>query len=232
MSEIVFEGEKWIGTALTDAERTLLLNQMYTVLAAESGFLGRLFHDNEAKIIGAAEVAKKQLEAPFAGLFASDSEFGMQLIRPAHVIRDTTAAETPIDDWTSNLISAAGFTANSDYWIGYGTNNTTAINIDKRLLVMPMAVGFAQGGPPTVEEIMFQVGSTTYPIVVVRQAQYADNENNVRMARIRPMIWPGKSTVLAQVWSILASVQQLQLIGLSFAKGDLLRTQNITAVQT
>lgn len=225
-TKVVFENEEYNGEELTEQEKTLLLNQLYGVLAAESSVLAALFKENEEKIIGAAEVAKDKFASPFKGLSASDTEFGLQLIRPNHVLRTTGATETNANDWSFT------FTADADYWIGRDTNNTTAINIDRRLLVMPLGVAFTQGATPIVEELLLQVGPTTYPVIVLRNSWLADNPNGVRFTRIRPMIWIPKQTVLGQVYSILAGINELVLVGLSFAMGDLLRAQAPTTVQT
>ena len=67
---------------------------------------------------------------------------------------------------------------------------------------------------------------------VIRHGWYADNPNRIRFARLRPMIWVPKGTVLAQTYSTVAASQQMVLVGLSFVKGDLMRAQAPTAIQT
>ena len=221
---VAFENESWAGDELDVKEKTILLNQLYNVIGADSGALQSIFRDNEAKILSAAAVAKLQNNANFTGMSASDRELGFQMIRPFHVLRSTAGTETPTNTW------ARTFTVDGDYWIGQGTDNTTAINIDKRLVVLPLAIAFTGGLQPTVEELLFQLNSTTYPVSVVRWAWQADNVNRIRYARIRPMIWPGKATVLGRNWSIAAQANvEMVLVGLTFGTGDILRLQSSTA---
>lgn len=227
--KVAFENESWYGEELDANELQILKSQLYNVIGADNAVLTSLFRDNEAKIIAAAAVAKLQNQANFTGMSASDRELGFQLIRPFHVLRSTSGTETPINTWRSDGIATGAFTASGDYWIGQGTNNQTAINIDKRLVILPLGVVFTGGLQPTVEELLFQLNATTYPVNVIRWAMNADNPNRVRYARIRPMIWPGKATVLAQVWSIAAQLLEMQLVGLTFGTGDILRLQSSTA---
>lgn len=224
--KVEWEGEVYTRELLDADEERLLRTQLFGYLAANNSFLMELFRDMYPVIKYGAEVAKNDLKAVFRGLFAGDSEIGMSMIRPNHVLRTTGATETNTNDWTVTL------TADDDYWIGFGTNNTTAINIDKRLCVVPLGVWFTQGGNPTVEELYIQVGAVTYPVQVIRHAWVADNPHGVRACRIRPMIWKPKSRPLVQTYSINAAVQEMILVGVSFGMGDLLRTQAPTTVQT
>ena len=227
MPKVIFENEEFNGTALEAGEEALLQKQLYGFIASHSSFLEDLFRDNYANIVAGLQVAKTELgAAPFRGMYAGDSELSMQLIRPGYVLRSTATTETPQNDWTFTFTSA------SDYWIGFSTNNTTAINIDKRACIIPLAVQWTQGGLPTVEEIYVQLGGTTYPVNVVRQGWGSDNINRVRTARIRPQIWRPKSRPLVQVNSISAASQELVLVGIAFVMGDLARTLAPSTVQT
>ena len=227
MPTVIFENEEFNGIALTVSEETLLQKQLYQFIAAHESFLEDLFKDNYNNIVAGLQVAKSELgAAPFRGMYAGDSELAMQLIRSGYVRRTTGATETPDNDWT------ATFTSGNDYWIGFDTNNTTAINVDKRACIIPLAVAWTQGGLPTVEEIYVQLGGTTYPVNVIRHGWYADNPNQVRYARIRPQIWRPKSRPLVQVRSISAATQELVLVGIAFVMGDLARTQAPSTVQT
>ena len=227
MPKVIFENEEFNGVDLENKEQALLQKQLYGFIAPHNSFLEDLFKDNYANIVAGLQVAKSELgAAPFRGMYAGDSELSMQLIRPAYVLRTTGATEAPANDWTFT------FTSGNDYWIGFGTDNTTAINVDKRACVVPLAVAWTQGGSPTVEEIYVQLGGTTYPVNVVRHGWYADNLNRVRVARIRPQIWRPKSRPLVQVRSISAASQELVLIGVAFVMGDLARTQAPSTVQT
>lgn len=222
--KVAFENESWYGEELDANEQAILLNQLYNVIGADQSALTALFRDNEAKILAAAAVAKLQNQANFTGMSASDRELGFQLTRPFHVLRTTGATETPVNDWSLAFTAAA-----SNSWIGYSTSNNTAINIDKRLVILPLAVTFTSGLQPTVEELYFQLNATTYPVNVIRWAWLADNPNRVRYARIRPMIWPGKATVLVKYWARAAQTLEMVLVGLTFGTGDILRLTSSTA---
>jgi hypothetical protein len=225
--KVIFENEEFNGTALEAGEEALLQKQLFGFIAPHASFLEDLFKDNYLNIVAGLQVAKTELgAAPFRGMYAGDSELSMQLIRPAYVLRTTGATETAANDWTFT------FTAGNDYWIGFGTDNTTAINVDKRACVIPLAVAWTQGGLPTVEEIYVQLGGTTYPVNVIRQGWWADNVNRIRVARIRPQIWRPKSRPLVQVRVLSASQQELVLVGIAFVMGDLARAQAPTTIQT
>ena len=227
MPTVIFENEELNGISLTAGEETLLQKQLYQFIAAHQSFLEDLFRDNYANIVAGLQVAKAELgAAPFRGMYAGDSELAMQLIRPGYVLRTTGATETPLNTWSVTL------TVDNDYWIGFDTNNTTAINVDKRACLIPLAVAWTQGGLPTVEEVYVQLGGTSYPVNVIRHGWYADNPNQVRYARIRPQIWKPKARPLVQVRSISAATQELVLVGIAFVMGDLARNQAPTAVQT
>lgn len=227
MPKVIFENEEFNGVDLDPSEEAILQKQLYGFISSHNSFLEDLFKDNYNNIRAGLQVAKAELSAaPFRGMFAGDSELVMQLIRPAYVIRTTAATEAADNTWSFT------FTSGNDYWIGFGSDNTTAINVDKRVCVIPLAVAWTQGGLPTVEEIYVQLGGTSYPVNVVRHGWFADNPNQVRYARIRPMIWRPKSRPLVQVRSISAAVQELVLVGIAFVMGDLARAQAPTTIQT
>jgi hypothetical protein len=225
--KVIFENEEFNGVALDAREEELLQKQLFGFIASGNSFLKELFTDNLANIRAGLQVAKTELGgAPFRGMYAGDSELSMQIIRAAYVMRTTGATETATNDWTFT------FTSGNDYWIGFGSDNDEAINVDKRACLVPLAVGWTQGGPPTVEEIYVQLGGTSYPVNPIRQGWFADNPNRIRAARIRPQIWRPKSRPLVQVRSISAASQELVLLGIAFVMGDLARLQAPTTVQT
>ena len=230
-SLIAIEGRTYPAVdALDNTEMNLLQRQVLNrngEISYGNTFLQDLFQDHAGLIHAACRVAKEMLgNIAYRGMMAGDNELGVSLIRPCMVKRTTGGTETPSGDWTFS------FAAGSDYWLGFGTDNTTALNIDKRLLVVPMAVWWSQGGAPVVEELQFRVGQNVYPYQVIRHGWIADNQNRVRAARIRPMIWAPKDTVLSQVSSLVANDQEMVLVGLAFAKGDYLSTRLPTSVQT
>ena len=228
-TKVLFAGKVIDGEALESEEKQLLLSTVYDYLAADNSFLKELFKVNEGAILAAASVAKDRLDAPIRGMLAGDAEVGVQLIRPGHILRDTTTAETPINTWDSDSITSGAFAAGNDYWIGSGSANSTPVKISQYLTLVIFGVMWTQGNAPTVEEIYLQIGSTTYAPFVVRPAWAGDNPNRIRAARFHPLLAEPRATILAQVRSSVAGRQELVLLGLAFGKGSYLRNQSYAA---
>ena len=214
---------------LSEVEDALLRKTVLEYLSAGNSFLRETFQLHMDNIISAAGIAKQRFNAGFKGMLASDSDVGVQLIRPGHILRDTTAAETPINGWRSSLVASGAFTTSTDYWIGYGTNNTTALNVSQYLLMLVVGFQFLQGNAPTVEELLLTVGNTNFPAIVLRQAWIADNVNRVRAVRVPPILVTPRQTVLGQVYSTDGGLQELAVLGLSFGPGRYLRRQTYAA---
>lgn len=226
LDRLRFEGTEYEVASLDPAEMAILKKHVMKYMSGESSLLTRLFEDNWDAIVAAAGVAKSELKRVFNGMYASDNEIGVQLIRPTHILRSTAATEAAVNDWTVTL------TADGDYWIGFDTNNTTAINIDKRIgAILWLGVVFTQGGNPTVEELLPQLDGVNYPVQVIRHAWWADNTHDLRVARIRPIIAKAGSTLLVQTYSILAQQQEMVAVGLTFATGAYMRLQAPTVIQ-
>lgn len=226
MASIAFGNQTYTGIELTPSEEALLERQVAAYLAEGDGYMAELYAMNIQNIKLAAQVAKYKLDAPFAGMLASDAEVGLQRIRPGHILRDTTTAETCINTWLSNSIESGAFVAGADYFIGFGSSNDEAANIDKEACVLLLGAEFSQGVSPVVEELLVQVGNITYPVIVLRDAWAADNKNRRRATRFHPILLEPKATVLGQVYSRAASsVQELRLLGVTFGYGRYLRKQ-------
>lgn len=225
MPQVFVDNDEYIAEDVSAIEKGLLHKQLFKYIAANNAFLADLFEDNFDNILAALGVAKHELKAPFAGMGAGDSEIALQMIRPHHVVRSTSATETAVNDWTVT------FTADGDYWIGFDTNNTTAINVDRRVLLLTLAVWWTQGWGPITEELLIQLGNTTYPVQIIRHGWVGDNKTGVRAARIRPQIWKPLARPLVQTYQTIAGDQQMVLVGVAFAKGDLARQQAPTAIQ-
>ncbi len=225
MATIAFENETYQGADVSDAEKSLLLNQLYLNIVGESAVLLRLLRDNENRILAALSVAKDKLKVGFSGMYAGDGELGVRLIRPCDILRSTSATETPVNDWEVT------FTAGANGWVGYGSSNGTAINIDRRIgTILLLGLELTSGASPVVEDWYPQLGGTTYPIQVVRHMWMADNQNLARIARIRPLMMYQGQTAYIQVRTRAAGVNQLVPLGLTFARGDYLRLLAPTTV--
>ena len=224
MAEIIFENEKFNGTELNGVELALLQKQVDTMLTARGSFYEELLKENFLKIVGAAQVAKRYFEAAFTGLSAGDGEIGLQKIRSGHIKRTTDTTETPSNAWSFD------FAAGNDYWLGYSTNNTTAANMDKEACVLILGLMFTQGAQPSVEELYWAVGGTTYPVEVIRDAWAADNDFGVRGIPIRPKLLVPKATYLVQARSTNAGTNELVALGVTFGLGRFLRLQSYSTV--
>lgn len=236
-TKVEFENETFVGRELLETEKQILTDQTANMMAAPDSFCSWLLENNFPKVQGALEVAKERFDAPFTGISAGDSEIGIQKIRPGHILRidnaptGTPSTETPSNSWKSSAVSPTAFTAGLDYWIGWGAGNTTAVNIDRELCILPLAIGFTQGVAPVVEELVIKVGGTEYPVQVARDAWFADNKFGIRVTPIRPFLLSPKATCLVQVHSIAASTdQELVLLGVTFGLGRKLRKATYTAV--
>lgn len=221
---VLFAGKEYAGDSLTPDEESILRKHLYNYLAYGNSFLYDLLRLNDESIIAAAAVAKEKFGVPFNGMLATDAQFGFQLLRPGHILRTTAATETPQNDWTVTL------TADGDYWIGFDTNNTTAINIDKELLVLWLGIAFSGGSQPSLEELYIQVGEVTYAPWVVRNSWFADNTNKIRAARIHPILLAPKDTMLVQSYSIAQTTMEIVCLGLTFGFGRILRKTSYTSV--
>lgn len=219
-TEVRVAGKEYVGEALTGEEKKLLLHHVYDYLARGNPFLLETFKLNEEAIIGAAQVAKEKFDAAFNGTLAEDSQVGVQLIRPGHILRTTATMETASNTWSFS------FAAGPDYWIGYGADNRLPVNIDRELLILMMGIDFGQNSTPVAEELLIHVGETTYPIIVIRQAWAADN----RTARFHPILAEPRQRVLGQTYSIAAGVNDLVLLGLTFGLGSKLRLQSYSSI--
>ena len=224
MGRVIFENEGYNGADLVPEELALLQKQVDTMLTARGSFYEELLKENFQKIVGALMVAKEYFKAPFTGMSAGDGEIGLQKIRSGHLLRTTGTTETPNNDWS------VAFTSGNDYWMGYSTNNTTAANMDKEACVLILGLMFTQGGQPNVEELYWQVGGTTYPVEVIRDAWAADNDFGVRGIPIRPKLFVPKATYLVQARSTNAGTNELVALGVTFGLGRYLRQQSYSTV--
>lgn len=225
-TKVAFAGREMDGETLEDLEKELLLKTVYSYIAGGNQFLLDTFKMNEEAIIGTAMVAKDKFDAPIKGMLGSDSEVAIQKLRPGHLLRDTTAAETPVNTWDSESIATGAFASGNDYWIGFGTSNTTAVNVSQYLVLLMFGISFTQGASPVVEEVLLKIGNTEYPVIVLRHSWQADNPNRIRTVRFHPLLAESRQTVLAQVRSIAAGRQELVMEGLAFGPGRYLRKQS------
>lgn len=229
MATVNFLGKQLTGIDLTPGEKAILDRDVFELLAAGNSFLKETLELNRQNIYATVAVAKNKLDAPFGGILAPDNEVGVQLLRPGHILRDTTTAETPINTWDSNSIESGAFAAGNDYYIGSGSTNSTAAVVSQYLTLLLIGAAFTQGAAPVVQELYIQVGETTYPIIVLRHAWMADNQNQIRAVRFPPILIEPRQTVLAQVRAEYAGRQELVLLGLAFGTGRYLRKQSYAA---
>lgn len=217
------------GVPLTAADRDILERDLYRgILGDQSVVIRRLFETQREVIAAALAIAKNKMQASFAGAFASDTQIAVQLIRAPYLRRTTGATETPTTGWNFTFASGA------DDWIGFGSNNATAINVDKRLCMALLGLQFTGNAQPVVEEIEPTRGGISFPAQVIRQAWYGDNETRQRLTSIRPIVLAPRDTFLVDVVTKAAEDQELVFLGVAFALGSLARTAgaSITTVQT
>ena len=229
MAIVNFLGRQLEADPLNAGEKAILDRDIFEILATGSSFLKETLEVNRNNIYAAAGVAKRSQQKAFGGILAPDSEVGVSLLRPGHILRDTTTAETPINTWDSNSIESGAFVAGNDYYIGSGSTNSTAAIISQYLTLMLMGVVFTQGNAPIVQELYISVGETTYPVIVLRQSWMADNPNRIRATRFPPILIEPRQTISAQVRAEYTGRQELVLLGLAFGTGRYLRKQSYAA---
>lgn len=225
--EVSYQGGRDLASALSDEDRFILERDVFGTLGGEQGYLRKLFERNRVEVQAALAVAKFKIQATFRGISAGTSELGVRLIRAGDIMRTTGGTETPNNNW-----EFAFGTAGNNNFIGFGTSNGTAINIDKRILILVLGAMFTQGGSPVAEDFSWQIGGTTFPMEVIRHAWVSDNENRVRVAALRPKILSPKQTVYTQVRTSLVATNELVLVGLTFGLGSYLNLLAPSAVQT
>ena len=221
-----FQGEVYQRQDLSPEEKAALLHAVYDNISANSAVLRELYKGNEQNILAVASLAKGALGAQFGGLLPGDAEFGVSPIRPQYLLRTTAATEAAATTWVFT------FTAGNDYWIGFGSDNDEAVNIDKRVCLLILGFAFTQGGSPIVEELFPTINGTQYPSIIIRHAWLADNFNQIRVARSPACVLAPKATTLWTANSIIAGTQELVPLGLAFIKGDIARVTGAPALQT
>lgn len=222
-------GGDLLGDTVTLDDKKILQRDLYEgILGKTSAFLRNLFEEHRVEIESTLAILKKATGSRFAGAFASDNEIAVQLIRAPYLMRTTGATETPTATWSFAFASGA------DNFIGYATDNATAINIDKRLALCILGVQFTGNVGSVVDEVLWTHGNVNFPSQVIRHAWTGDNDFGVRAVGLRPVIVGPKDTLLAAVHTIAAQTNELVVLGVAFAKGDLARTAaaSITTVQT
>jgi hypothetical protein len=157
---------------------------------------------------------------------AGADKVGFREIKPCDIMRTTAVTETPADTWSF------AFAADTDYWIGYGTDNTTAATIDK--YVGMCVVGIANlSDSQVVEQVKFKVGNIEYPPIILKPTlTLADTPDRVPIKRIPTVILKPRDTVLAQSYSSAAGTNELVLVGVTYGKGSKLQNLHVTTVET
>lgn len=207
------------------------------------GAIARMIQQRKDHVRMSIMVAKRMVGGTFKGIDGRGTEVVFGPIRPWHILRSAaTAAETCSIAWgaisgTGGGAIAAWATGNtlsggaSDYWIGYSTNNTTPINIDKRLLMLVM--GYSSIGPDhVVESVQLTVDSTTYqPTTIDIPLSLAPSDYRVSYVAAKSQIISPRAQVLGTVATSAAQIDTLQVIGVSTGQAALM-IQQYTAAPT
>lgn len=161
----------------------------------------------------------------FTGFYAKPGEMGWRHIKPCDVMRSTAGTETPVDTWEF------AFANNDDYWIGWNTNNTTKIDVDKNICVC--AIGLATSSANfNVEQVKFtQNTQEQNPIQLKPLMAMADAIEGKRVMGMKTLFAKARALLLAQSYSFAANTCELMLVGVTYGDGKYLTDFTKTSVE-
>ncbi len=219
------DGVDWTAEPFSEEEVKQWVVQFNRYFATDDP-IGKLFNDRRGHLFAAARIAKSKLAGSpvFAGVEGPSNALLFQELQAWHILRTTGATETPSKSWIMSL------TVDEDYWIGYNTDNLSAINIDKELLVVPIAVADLTTNR-AVRSLKIKVGDVDRKPIGIKRLHVAPVGYRVPVIPIPTLILPPKETVLGKVYSDAAVTSgDLFLIGLTYGLGSKLTLQYKTTV--
>ncbi len=127
--------------AQSQTVQTAVLRKTYKT---ETNYVSAMFQQRKEHVRNGVMIAKNLIGGAFKGVAGHGPELNMSWLQSWHLLRKaTTAAETPSETWANYQDTSASGTftnapssaAGSSNWLGWGSTNSTNINIDKRALV-------------------------------------------------------------------------------------------------
>jgi len=223
---IISASNQITGRAFTTEENEIFLRDLATLaeIPALQRDLGEILLKYSDVLLSAAQQAVAQLapQSSFAGLAAtSSSQIGMQLIRAVTVMNTNIApGQTPQLSWYRNFTTTGWqpiFQVNTGQT---GLANGGATQLQNTVVLA--IVGMIDTLPPKVSEYQVRVENTTY---MVESASYLPM-SNVYYYKFPGLVYVGVNTNLTVYGNVIATgPSNLQLFGLTFAKGSYLLQQ-------
>jgi len=185
-----------------------------------------ILREKARHIFVAGQIIKQSMGLSFDGYMAGSDKMGFRPIKPFDIMRTTDATETPADTWSFS------FTADEDYWIGYGTNNANPATIDKYIGIVITGIANLSDNQ-VVEQVKFKVGNVEYPPVVLKPVlTMSDSPDRVPAMRIPTIILKPRDTVQATTYSSAAATNELVLLGVTYGKGSKLLPLSVSTVES
>jgi len=218
--------ESYLAPTVKEVEYDPANGSVKAVRVKPMNMTAALLREKAAHIFVAGQIIKKAMGLTFDGYMAGSDKMGFREIKPCDIMRTTATTETPSDTWSFS------FAADEDYWIGYGTDNSTAATIDKYIGMC--IVGIANlSDSQVVEQVKFKVGNIEYPPIVLKPTlTLADTPDRIPVKRIPTIILKPRDTVLGKAYSSDAATNELVLIGVTYGKGNKLQNFTVSSVET
>ncbi len=190
--------------------------------------MSAVLRQKAAHILAGGMIAKKKIGGglSFGGYYANVGVLGWRHIKPIDVLRTTSTTETPYDSWSIS------YSAGNNNYIGYSTDRSTTINIDKNICVVPVAIGNKTVENQVIEQVKFKVGDNDFkPVMLDPMLHFIDSEFNMPVIPMKTMIFPPRGKIFAQARASASGTNQLVLVGVTFGDGGYLTDLTRTTVE-
>jgi len=233
-------------TPLKDSEMRLLLRELNRMMTMTQSTIHRkLLTYHIGYVVYAAEAAKKYFEPKsFGGRSASDTEFGLDFIRPGMVGLNTqplykgkvAAANTPIPDWGKTYPNPPDSGANptdpcpqgwNEWVVGETAGEPYKMRQDALIVVTALdnLTQKLQGTPPlTVAVKPVLMNGEVRPVMTLRPMLIGDME---AMVLPSPWLLLPETDVRIQTQIRDAGVDHLAMYGVAFGTGNYLKKTDI-----
>lgn len=186
---------------------------------------------------GVAAAKSVFTSAVFKGVEGAGSDIVFGPIRAWHILRTTDAgAETTTQGWdlwngAVATLTPTAWAQFADNWIGWGANNGTAINIDRRALIV--VLGFAELSENSpVESIQLQInGDTMTPTSLQQNVQLAPSDSRVPIVPCRTVILRPGDAVLGTAYTDISQISKLIAVGVTIGTANYMNNHRLATVQ-
>lgn len=231
------DGEAEVGgevvplSKMSEAELRILNNEFTAVVSGPRSNYGLMLLDNANAVLTLVRMAKKRIDGNpvFMGSMANHSQLGLMKIESQHIFRTTGTTETPKTQTAFSFTQTAEAGA-STAWLGYGTSNASAVNIDKRAALLLCGL-YSYSPNPVIEKMIVTHGPTTYmPELVGPEFNTQDSPEGVAIARITPRYLMPKDTIKITTTNLDSGTQRIGFVGVTCATGSYFSQNPLTSV--